>query len=82
MVRHTRSWLLPLLELEADCPSVSPDLLLAMRRRASSRLCADCGTFQPLSVTGSVALLVALLPSFSVQTSFTVNQFSQKLCEP
>ena len=46
MVRHMRSWLLPL--LEAACPSISPDLLLAVRRRASSRLRAVCAT---LSIT-------------------------------
>ena len=31
MAGHKRSWLLPL--LEAACPSVSPDLLLAVRGR-------------------------------------------------
>ena len=40
MVRHLRSWLLP--HAEAACPSVSRYLLLAARRRASSRLCAVC----------------------------------------
>ena len=42
MVRHIRSWLLPL--LEAACPTVSRHLLLAVRRRASLRLHAVCAS--------------------------------------
>ena len=43
---HTlQSWLRRL--LEAACPSVSPDVLLAVQRHASSRLRAVCCFFNP-----------------------------------
>ena len=68
-----RSWLLPL--LEAACPSVSPDLLLALRRRASSP-CSRCHSFNICRWPGGgFVLLVALRPNFCL------CNFSHKPCE-
>ena len=75
MVRHKRS--APAYFLSWRQPSVSPVhiFLLAMRRRASSPCSLWHSVFQPLSVTGGFALLVALRPNF-----FHCN-FIKKLCE-
>ena len=74
MAGHKRSWLLPL--LEAACPSVSPDLLLAVRGRASSPdPCSLCHSFSPCRWP---AASLCWWPSVS---NFFHCNFSQKPCE-
>ena len=68
MVRHKRSWPLPF--PEAVCPSVSPCRAETCFSASPFSLCH--ALFQPLSLTGGFALLVALRPNF-----FHCN-FSQK----
>ena len=74
MAGHKLSWLLPL--LGAACPSVSPDLLLAVRGHASSPdPCSLCHSFSPCRWPAASLCWWA-----SVSNFFHCN-FSQKPCE-
>ena len=66
MVRHIRSWLLPL--LEAACLLFLQIFSLPCRDVFLRFSAQSVPLFQPLLVTGGFALLVALRPNFFIVT--------------